>query len=449
MFTTRAFSILELIIAFSVLSITLVFGLQLYAFNQDALAHGTAKEKLLGIAVTAIKTDFDSLVSTSTETDGTTLSVIVNNLDPFIKLAKIKASRPYGFPPRSMEINLERTFYDMGNKEEQSSCSVRFNHTWNVPIIDDSISLSGSSTATSIKVQEGIAYVGANSPKASDPDLYIFDVSDPGNLRLLSTLNTGPGVMAVSLSWPNLFLANTSINSQLQIVDVSYSLVPTLKTSFKLPGSFNDNSYVGNSIAVNKNIIALGTRKSADPELHFIDISDTAIPVEQGYYELNAGVNAIWLSGIKAYVATPLDEELITISLKDISNPTYLGGFNADGLSGNGKSLYKLGTLYLGRTIGRGELLLLQENGGEVSLHSSTTLNTSINSIFVRDSYIFLGTIDPQSQFQIWKMDRSLMPQLESKLELSGKATGIDCDKETIFVTTSDSPSLYSITASL
>lgn len=447
----RGFSILELVVSFALLSITLVFSLQLYAFNEDSIIVGKAKVKLMERATYEMKTlsnfaetNFDELVSSSTLTEGITVTIVVKESDPLIKHVTINASFATSSGRFLPTVLLERTFYNLDRRREQGSCTIVESDDWKNPSIIDSVQLSGSSTATSLKVQNGIAYVGANSSKLSDPDLYIYDVSDPTQLQLLGSLNTGPGIIDLTLSYPYLFLANTSINAQLQIIDISDPKTPKIKSSLKLQG-FNDGGYVGNAVSLYKNIVALGTKKSDGPELHFIDVTDPLLPLEKGAYEFGAGINSLWQEKNYVYVATPLDEELTILSILDIEKPKYVGGFNAAGLSGNGKSIYKLGNMYVGRTIGKGEFLKLDTtNHDEPKLLSSTTLSTSIDALYIREGFAFLGTIDPKAQFQIWRTDTT--PSFLSSLELNGRATDIGCDNKTVFVTTSGTEALYSIT---
>jgi type II secretory pathway pseudopilin PulG len=452
----KGFSILELMIAFAVLSLCLTFSLNLWFFNQNSVTAGENREMLLSRVLqvmaamaTSSQTHFADIVSTSTFIEGVLTKTDVQSLDPFTKTATVTASIPRGFSGTILPVLLHRTFYDFSRKAEQSSCATSFKLDWKNPFIMSTAFLSGSSTATSVKVQHEIAYVGANSALQSDPDLYIFAVSDPHSMKLLSSLNTGPGIESLALAWPYLFLANTSINAQLQVVDVSDPRNPILRLSFKLPGGFKDIGYVGNTLSYNRGLLALGTRKSLGPEVHLLNASNPLNPIEVAAYEAGSTINNIWLGDTSLYIATPLDEEFSILSISSAQQLQYSGGYNAQGLSGSGLSLYQLGsTMYLGRTVGEQELIALNTSSSSLpAVQSSVAVKSSVEGLLIRNPFLFLTSIDSAKQFEVWTIDSSSAFHQLRTLKLSSRGTAIDCDGEELFVATDGNPALYNLSS--
>ncbi len=105
---------------------------------------------------------------------------------------------------------------------------------------------------TDIKVKGKYLYLSTNSSKASDLDLYIYDISDFDHLILVSSLNTGPGISSMQIVGNYIYLANKSINAQLQVIDATDLSHLKLISSIKLPGIYNDNTTIGMKILYDK-----------------------------------------------------------------------------------------------------------------------------------------------------------------------------------------------------
>jgi hypothetical protein len=425
-------SITELLVAFGLLTFVLVFNLQLSFFNEDSFNKAKVKADLLENVVETLNA-LDDEARENFDTLNYPLAKI-KSLDPLIK--EVEINNPL--------ISFKRKYFNEERKREQNSCALNFVKDWKSPQVIAMASLSGSSTATAIKISGEFAYIAANSPKAIDPDLYIFDISDPSQPLLVTTLNTGPGLNDLELSWPYLYLANTSINSQLQVVDVNNAESPILKGSYKLPGEYKDEGFIGNTLAIYGNTLAIGTKKSDNNELHFYNIENPENIIYKSSFEINTLVNSILLRDKKAYVATALSEELKILDISNIEQPGYLSGYNGPSSLVSAKSLYYLDELYLGRTSGLEELTILSTASSTPRVISTSTLKTTIERIFAREGFLFLATSSLVEQFQIWKRSLDVLEKISS-LTLSGRALDMDCVDETFFVVTNSSPTLYVI----
>jgi hypothetical protein len=255
---------------------------------------------------------------------------------------------------------------------------------------------------------------------------------------IIGKLNTGPGLSSLTVVNDYAFVGNTSINGQLQIIDISSPAAPVLKKTFKLPGSYTDNTTIANTLTYDSGKVYLGTQKSQITELHIIDVSEVATPLELGSYEINAGINSLLVRDGLVYVASPATEEIKIIDASDPSSLYQLGNFDAPGGSGNGKSLNAIdNTLALGRTVGGQELYQLNlVDPLRPSLLSARDLNTSINALAASPTWLFLGTTDAVKTLQIWNTNPSQF-SLNKYLHLPDKATALACGLNRLYPTSS------------
>ena len=112
-----------------------------------------------------------------------------------------------------------------------------------------------------------------------------------------------------------------------------------------------------------------------------------------------------------------------------------MGGYDAVGGSGNGKSLYAVGdSLYLGRTVGGTEFLILNNSNpatadppGLVALGGKPDVDESVNGLVVRDYLSFLLT---NSQLRVLKTNvpASISPYASVALPAGSQGRSLDCE---------------------
>ncbi len=306
---------------------------------------------------------------------------------------------------------------------------------WSRPVLTNATSsFSVTELVTSIDALGNLLYVGVNPQSAPGSDFYIVDMSAVDPAVPLGSLNTGPGIAALDATRDLVFAATVSRNAQLQIIDVANPETPFVLSSYKLPGVYTDAT-VGLSIFYYDSRIYLGTNKSQIGEFHIIDVSDTSNPFELGSYELNAGVNSLVVRDTYAYVATPNNEE---VTVLDVSNPggiQRVGGFDAPGGSGNGKSLALLGNrLYVGRTVGGREFYILDitSPSNPYSL-GSYDVNASVVGIHVSNGLAFLAT-GGSDRLEIMDVQNPAFPIKRGGFSSMDKPTSIDGEDGEVFL---------------
>lgn len=256
-----------------------------------------------------------------------------------------------------------------------------------------------SNSVTGIDVSGEYVFVSTDSNVQSDPDFYMFRInSNTNSFELVSSLNTGPGASSIDVSGDFAFLGNTSINSQLQIFDISNidAIRQISSYKFTIAGDlaktvslFNYNKY-----------LFLGTTKSASSsELYMLDISNPMAVQTVATANLDTQVNSIYSigdldNGGLVYIASPTENELRSFRLSADDgtgtqniNLLLVQSLNFNGWqSQEGNTLSQAGdNLYYGRTVGgfnvrnNPEFVSLSTNFSTTTTATSTARNLTVN----------------------------------------------------------------------
>lgn len=293
------------------------------------------------------------------------------------------------------------------------------------------------------------------------PTLYIFDTNKLiNNLAnpLITEVDNDPinstGLAAVAVDGKYAYVASQSsfTNGQLQIIDISVTPPVVVKT-FKLPAVLGSSTQgIGNSIFYKNGYVFLGLTKTTNNsgaggmEFNIIDVNkvlgNLPNPVVGTYDALNT-INAIYVKGNYAYLATTNNsEELTVLDISTPSSPQRVGWYNAAGNS-SGKSLYLVGdTLYLGKTTSASPEFFLLNNADPKNLTANNPapateeIGSSINGLIQRDYLEFLITTN--SQFEVWNLSNTSTPlQITSATQtLPGFSAGstMDCEGNYFYV---------------
>ncbi len=313
---------------------------------------------------------------------------------------------------------------------------------------------------TAIDVYKNRLYVSVNNSNGNNfPDFFVFDISDPLIPSLITSMDnditTKLGLNAIVATDKYAFVANSKQSDfsscsspscgQLQVIDLTVTPPSPVKT-FKIPGVTGKNGQaIGTSMALKNSMLYFGLAKTqSGPEFNVIDVSNPINPVYKGGYSVGNAVNAIYVRGNYAYIATPNAENMTIIDVSNPANPFRAGGFTPPG-GNNGESVTVIGgKTYLGRTFGSNEFYILNTaNPGFVSVIAAKDTgggnDTSINSIFVRDYLAFFIT---NAQFQVWNIadPSNIYPWTPSQVTTEfkdlpgGKGTAMDCQGNYIYV---------------
>lgn len=450
-------STLEMLIAMAILVLTFSAVILVLFGNQSLSVDSTLNNEALYKAQEALenaranaRNDFGSLASASTVDGIYAKDVIIQNIDNYTKEIISKITWQVG-QTRNQKIELSTLVSDWENAVSGDTCGGALSGDWKNPQSISSIDIGPSNEGTDLDVVNKKVYLTADSSTTGKPDFYVIDVTDPRSIPTPKSINTGPGLMAVQVAGNYAYAANASLTGQLQIIDISGS-DPTLIKSYKVPGVTGSGGQgLGNSIFYKNGRIYLGlTKTGGGLEFNVIDVSNPSSPSYKGGWDANTQVNGIYVKNNKAYVATPDTQDLKVLDVSDPANITQVDGFDANGELEVGKSIYVVGNkLYFGRTttqnhVNHHEFYILNISG---ALPASTTNNDntdqipsinlagSLNGLAIRGHLAFFATNDSTEEFQIWDISNPASITLWGSLNFPAKATAIDCENNTMYLT--------------
>jgi hypothetical protein len=362
-------------------------------------------------------------------------------IDNFTK--RIDVTESYLFRGRTLNVSISGMVVNTKESEGQSSCRPNQDiQVWRQPQVSffDLATIGVNIEPTDIDVVGNYAFISSNTSSASSTDLFIFDVSNPEGVRVISSLDTGPGLSALHVAGEYAYVANTSINSQLQIIDISNKEKPKITASYKVPGLYGTSSPTGLAVFFKNKKVFLGTDKSDVDELYYIDVSSPENPTTIVSEEIGHGVNEVFAFRDKLYVASPHRDELksYTISSSDL-NPS--SSYNDPGSTGNGKRLSLfLNTLFLGKTktINKEELLVLDisTSTSKFSPLFKMAMGASVQGLIGYGKLLFTVVNRATDSFQVFDVGTSTPSRINtSRIDFNKAPTNFDCDKDTfVFV---------------
>ena len=439
----QGFVTVEILIAFAIIIlcmsavIMIAYGNQLITIDAELSIEAISKaQRMLEDARARSKQNFYSVVAIPTTSENIfqkTLNVEDIDLDTKKITSQVTWSTGGGRNPVVAFTTLVTNFKNI--------CSQSLVGDWVHPqvINTSTIDIDTTSSLTGLSSTNGYTYITADASTANKKDFYVVNTSNPVLPILIGSLTTGPGLSAVSVSGNYAYVANSSINAQLQVVDITTKNNPTLYKSFKLPITDSDGGTVGYSVLYHQGKVYLSTKKNGKAGLHIIDVSDLSNIRELGYLEVNNTINHIQVSGDYAYIAS--DDNTEELRVLNISNPASITNasiYNPSNTSGfgYGSRIFISGnSLFLGRTFDSNtnnkELYVLDIAKPTLSpLPSllSQKISSSVHGVVVKDSLVFLAT---NSQFQVRKIsDLSLL----SSLPLMSNSVSMDCQGNYLYM---------------
>ena len=310
---------------------------------------------------------------------------------------------------------------------------------------------------TDIEVREGTAYISSDSSNASDPDLFVIDVSNPATPKLISSINTGPGISAITLHGKRIYAAAASTAAQLHVIRFDVLNAPILEKKYKLPLPYaTATPPLASSIFYKNDRIYLGTEKWDGDEFSIIDVSNPASPTKVGGLETGSKVNDILVKNNTAYIAASDEKQLRLIDVKDSANPTVINSFSPSGWARQeGKSLSSFeDDLNFGRTSGGYDIT----TDHELFAWATTSTTTLLSPQSVNEKGGIYGIVQDRSHlFTIThEVNRELitfMPNsfgnpfaTSSAYSLPVIPQMLTCDGDKLYILAHSSPTLYEIT---
>lgn len=472
----QGLSSIEILIALLILIIGLTGAILVSFGNQKILADSensslalSKAQELLEDAQSKSRKDFNLVVPILPFTDGIfTKKTEVVLLPDFVTKKIIATVSWTGENNRNLSVDLSALVTNFEEVNYANTCNSVITGDWTNPQIQNSITSFGQLIGdfsnlypiTDLDVQNGLMFVSVNNQAVNNNStFFVFNVLDPKNPVLLGQLDNASvsaGINAVQSTRSFVYIASGRAVSndpnfgQLQIIDVSNPVSPSVIKTFKIPGITANNSSqgIGQSLFYKDGFIYFGlTKTGTGPEFNIIDVRDPYNPFWLGSFSVGALVNQIIVKNNFAYLATgENNNELIILDVSNPTSPQKIGSYNASGGSGNGKSLAIVGdALHLGRTVGDTEYFILDISNPTANslaiLGQQNNFDKSVNEILMKDYLAFLLSNDGLDILNLQNLNAIANYSNTLTLPVSGFSVepSMDCEGDNIFVSSNSS----------
>ncbi len=308
---------------------------------------------------------------------------------------------------------------------------------------------------TDIEIRNNIVYISADSTRANDPDLLIFNIASTTAPTLLYTLNTGPGISSLVFVENKIFAAVNSTAAQLHVIQIQDNFSPTLMARYTLAlPSTTTLPTTGTSIDYYAGYILLGTAKWDGKEVVIFKIENDGSLLYQSGYEVSSKINDIFSVRDKTYIAASAIDQLILLDMNNFTNPQLLSSFQPSGWQrqeGKVISFFE-DSLIFGRTAGgfdiRTDHELFQSTPSSLSTPPAAfnfpiTYNMpgGVYGIVVNRSKIFIVTREAGRELQIFDSSLSRGPQASYGLPVAPQK--LVCDNDRLYILAASAPIIY------
>ena len=305
--------------------------------------------------------------------------------------------------------------------------------------------IASPNTITSMTVKGATTYISTDSNVSSDPDLFVFDMDDLSNPRLISSLNTGPGLAGLTVAGPFIYAADSSSLNQLQIIDIHDRSHPFLLAQAKVPlDDASSTRPYASAIFYDKGFVYLGTEKGNNPEFTVWNVVDPAHPALAGRYETGTKVEKIFVKGNRAYVAGTETNQVMFFDVSDPAQPVLKSISTPFGWQtevGMALDVFE-DSLALGRSTGG---MNVATNPEFIGYTASTSAQSSsfdepggIYGIVTRPPNFVILTRRVTGQLRI----DSATGTTKSFYDIPGIPAALSCDGGNLYVASNNSPSI-------
>lgn len=450
-------SILEIVIAMAILIISISAAVLVLFGGQSLSVDTQLSQEALNLARQSLEQarasaqqNFSGLTSGSSTVNEFTVERIVQTVDTVTK--KVTGRVSWKTDAKNQKIELVTLVTDWRNVAQQDPGDPGgggLTGNWCAPQTLGSVDLGPGNSATDLDVKNKIVYMTSEASASGKPDFWIVDATNGASPVILSSINTGPGLLTIDVSGNYAYAGNNGTAGQLQVIDITNPSNPILIASSTLPGVSGAGA-VGNAIFYVNSKVYIATKNASGPEFHIYNVTIPSAPVHLGSRELGNDINDIFVSGNYAYLANTHSNEIRTWDVSDPANITEVSSYDPAGAAG-GKSVYVLNNrAYLGRltSAAGNELHVIDVTSPSALLNlGSKEINSDVNDIVARDFLAFLAASDPNQEFQVWNISDPANITLCSVFNFPQNGTGIDFEDNLIYVSVRSNDALRIITS--
>lgn len=409
---------LTLMVSVLAVSARMVFGLQDVVATADRAVEGRA----IAESDIALVRSFSGPVQHLPAATSTSAPFELQRLTQFSTLCSTLITDRVSWPgQRQVHADLSTTVTSLQSVTESGiDCpAVGLSGAWNAPRAagNNVLGLSRIQVHGVDVVQRNnirIAVLVGTSTQASDPDLFIVDVTDATAPTLLSSMQTGNGLFAVDVAGSYAYVVQNNSTLQLQVVSISNPSSPVLVSSRTLPGA-TGSFPEGRSVFVFRDRVYVGTYETAGSEFYVFDINNPTSPTFLGSRAVNHSVRNIVVreeiingtQKLLAYIASSANgTELQVLDVTDPARIADFSNFDAQG-GGSATALFPAGpVLWLARQQVVGEPTLVAVSISDplhIKLISAYDIKLKsgsvVNGLVYSNTVLILTTTDSTAPF--------------------------------------------------
>jgi hypothetical protein len=307
---------------------------------------------------------------------------------------------------------------------------------------------------TDIIVQNGTAYISADSASASDDDLFVLNISSTTSSYIKGSINTGPGIAAIALAGEYVYAAAASSAFQLHTIRVDKTGSLSLKNRYQLPLPYaTATPAVGTAIAFNDGRIFLGTEKWAGQEMLIFDAALPSEPNMLGSLEIGSKNSKMLITNGLLMVAAAGEHQLLVSDISNERVPVLVSAISPRGWQRQEGKVFSYfeNTLRFGRTSGGFNIVQDHELFGWSSSTQLSALGLpgsysqdnggGVYGIISDRHFDFVAGRELGKELQI--ISRNFTSSVA--VPLPDEPRTIVCDGDSIFALAKNSPTLFQI----
>ena len=288
--------------------------------------------------------------------------------------------------------------------------------SWLNPFKEASLNIAGSEDGLKVKSSGNYAYVVRND---GSPDFAVIDISNSTSPTLVASLSLIGTPSNIAIANDYAYVSSSDNFQELQIIDISTPTSPSVVGTFNASGGADGTGVyaVGSTVYLTRN-------SSSDDEFVIINAGNPVAPTLVGSLNMGAAGLEVFVSGMRAYIASARDnQELQIIDITTPSAPSLMSSYN---LPGNTNALTITGftnTILLGQ----GNTLHIFDvtNPAIPITLGSTNMSGTVNDLSVgnANTLVFAGTSAGNAEFAVIDITDLTNSSIIGTVDISNNST--------------------------
>jgi hypothetical protein len=315
---------------------------------------------------------------------------------------------------------------------------------WAAPVVIGTADLGPGNSGTDVVAKLPYLFMSGVAASSAKPDVFVFDVSNPGSPQLIDSINIGAGgVNALYVQGNYLYAASANDAKEFIIFDIS------TPSDIQQVGSVDlSDSKDGLAVLAYDNLVAVGRQEGTPSELVIFDVTNPSTPSILTSRNVSGDVTDFSVSETLLFASTDEDTEgVIVYDVSNPINPVFVAA-NDVGHENYYSIAYSDGYLILGD---EDDSVVIADPADpeNITIRSSFTTNGRVRDVVcVIGDLAFIGTENSNKEFQI--LDISDLDAITeySFLNFPQVATGADFANNMVFIAVRSNDALRIITSS-